>query len=95
MAGEDGAAADQAAHEIAVAPFGFQIDRRWRAVRPAQQVAQVDRGAEMARSPADQDKGVTGRDCAPIDRGCTVLQHADAADDRGRQDRLSAGLVVE
>src|SRR3546814_18698760 len=58
-------------------------------------VAQVEGAAEMPRRVADQHDGLAGRGEGGAGDAVKVVDQADAADDRGRQDGLAVGLVVE
>src|SRR6185369_16928375 len=61
MASSDLAGFDQAAHEIAIAALGDEIDRRWRTLFPAVHFTEIDRGAEMAPGRTDEEDGLTCR----------------------------------
>ena len=71
-----------------------EIDRRRRAVLAAGDFAQPKRLAEMPVGGADQHEVEPARQ-GDADRLRRILQHAEAADRRGRQDRPALGLVVE
>ncbi len=93
--GRDGPRADQPADEIAVAPLGLEIDRRRRALATSADVAEVERLPEPALRLADEQHGLAGRLEAGGRDPRDVVDEADAADRRGRQDAAAAGLVVE
>ena len=75
-----------------------EIDRRRRAVLAVEQVAQVDRLAQMRAPPVgradQQDRLVVGGKADARHLG-PVGQQADAADGGGGQDAAAIGLVVE
>src|SRR5207249_799313 len=95
MAGGDMAGGDLAAHEVAILPFGRKVDRRWRTLLTALDLAQIERRAEMPGGLADQDQRVAVPLQREIDRLAGVGDQPDPADHRGRQYRAAAGLVVE
>ncbi len=95
MAGGRLAVADDRTDEIAVAAFREEIDFRCRAIAAAEDVAQIDRGAEMAAVGADQDQLIAFGCAADAGHRLPVGQQADAGDRRRRQDRDAVGLVVE
>src|SRR5439155_16631551 len=61
MAGADAPRLDLCADEIAVAPLGFEIDRRRRALFALLDLPEIERGAEMALGVADQDDRLANR----------------------------------
>ncbi len=95
MAGGDPARGDLGAHEIAVAALGGEIDRRRRPLLAAGELAQVERAAEMALGLADQQDRLAGALEGEAHRAGGVVDQADAADRRRRQDAAAIGLVVE
>ena len=95
MHGAEMAGADELADDIAVLPFERQIDRRRSAFFAAQNLAQIDRLAEVAAVAADEQDHVIGVLEGDGRHVVDVRDEADAADGRGRQDALAVGLVVE
>ena len=89
------AVADQAADEIAVAPFGSQVHRRRRALLAAADVAQIERLAEPTAGVADQQDRLAFGFKRKRHRPGEVIEQADAADGGRRQDRPAIGLVVK
>src|SRR4029078_1304202 len=86
---------DQRADEIAVLALLDEIDRRRRTFFAAADVAQIDRLPQPALRLADQyDRLALARE----GEGCRlgeVVEDADTADRRRRQNRAAVGLVVE
>src|SRR3954464_5015173 len=89
------AARNQAANEIAVPTFGRKVDRWRRALLPLADVAQVERLAKPAPGLADQQDFLASGFEGDRRRFGEIIEHADAADGRRRQDRAAIGLVVE
>ncbi len=87
------------ADEIAGALFGAQVDRRRRAFLATADFAQPDRLAEMAGALADREHDIAGALEADADGLRQIVDHADAADRGGGQDRAAAAgrlaLVIE
>src|SRR3546814_5239571 len=99
VAGGDPAGIDRLADEIAGAFFGAEVNGRRRAFFAAMECAQPNRLAKMARALADREYDIAGALEADADRLVPILDHADAADRGGRQDRAAAtgrlALVIE
>ena len=73
----------------------MQVDRRWRALFPAAQLAQIHRLAEPARRFADQQDRLACALEGERGRLGEIVDEPDAADRRRRQNRAAVGLVVE
>ena len=91
----DGARLDQAADEVAVAALQREVDGRRRALLAALDHRQVGRLAEPALARPDEHQHVALALEGDRRVARDVVEHADAADGRGRQDADAVGLVVE
>ena len=76
---------DQAADEVAVAALELQVDRRRRAVLAAEQLAQIEAGAQLAVADADQQQRVAGLHRGEVGAPGIVGDQADGADGRRRR----------
>ena len=82
------------ADEIAVGAFGGQIDGGRRAFLAAGDLAQPQRLAEPALGGADQHDVEPGRQRDARPRLRRIVQHAEAADRRRRQDRARPSVSL-
>ncbi len=89
------AALDQAAHEVAGLLFQPQVDGRRGAVLAAQNLAQIDGGAQFAVRLADQDQRIALGHAAEAGDDVVVGQQAHGADGRGRRNGDAVGLVIQ
>ena len=87
------AGVDHAAHHIAIALFGREIDRRRRALFAAADIAQIDGLPKPALRVADQQDRFAC--CLERQRGGfgEIVEQADAADRGRRQDAAAVGFV--
>src|SRR5262249_10211422 len=95
MHGSDLARSDESSNEVAMASFLAQIDRRGCPFLAGQDLAQIDRLAEMAAMSADQQNGFALGFEAQGRHFLEIWQEADAANGWRWEDRLAVGLVVE
>ena len=86
---------DQAAHKIACAPLGHQIDRRGRPLLASADFAQIERLADPAPCLAKEHDQLVGSLEGNACRLREIIDQTDAADGGRRQDRAAVGLVVK
>ncbi len=95
VAGGQQALAGQRPDKLAMPALGGEVDGGRSALLPAADVAQIDRLAEPSLGLAQQEDLLAGSLRRDGDAFGEIVEHADAADGRGRQDRPALGLVVE
>src|SRR5690242_2506597 len=89
------ARSDERSNEVSMALFPGEIDGRRRPFLAAQDLAQIDRLAEMAAMATNQQNDFALGLEAQGGHFPQIRQEADTANGRRWQDRLPVGLVVE